>query len=119
MIGADITAGEADDKACAGRAEKVHKNTKSMDIYRRMYTKPSEIPRQEPGTPLLTKVSAVLIIQHSHNFSHGMTTRSCKPRSKVGFPAVIAIFSELFPNKRRMAWGWCTAGRSLHCCIVA
>ena len=37
-------------------AEKVHKNTKSMDIYRRMYTKPSEIPSSEPGTPLLTKV---------------------------------------------------------------
>ena len=36
--------------------EKVHKNTKSMDIYRRMYTKPSEIPKSEPGSPLLTKV---------------------------------------------------------------
>ena len=48
--------------ACAGPAEKVQKNTKSMDIYRRMYTKPSEIPRQEPGTPLLTKVSAALSV---------------------------------------------------------
>ena len=35
----------------------MQKNTKSMDIYRRMYTKPSEIPRSEPGTPLLTKVT--------------------------------------------------------------
>ena len=40
-------------------AEKVHKNTKSMEIYRRMYTKPSEIPKSEPGSPLLTKVTGL------------------------------------------------------------